>query len=112
MDLLLLIYDASWSLPSFILIFVYSWLLVQIWKGNRNKWLLCITCMLFVSLFGSITKGYALYMFTFSGHATYANVWELAIAEVLNMGVFGLAHYMLAVKYRSMATNMPLILEG
>jgi hypothetical protein len=88
METLIVIYDASWSVPSFILIFVYIWLLVQIWKGNRNRWLLWVTGMLFSSLFGSIIKGYALYMLTFSENKSVVNCWEVGIGDIFCFGVF------------------------
>ena len=41
-------------LIAFILMIVYSFVLVMIWKGNRNVWLTWVTCQLMLSNLGSV----------------------------------------------------------
>jgi hypothetical protein len=105
-------YDFSWMVPSAIMIILWLIMLVHIFKGNRNKWLFTVVVMLIFGAVGSVLEGWTLYELTVRHVLNTALCYWFGLAVFLTYCLFGLSHYLLAVKYRQMARNVPLLLEG
>lgn len=98
--------------PSAIMIVLWLIMLVHIINGNRNKWLFTVVVMLLFGAVGSVLEGWTLYELTVRHVINTAICYWLGLAVLLTYGMFCLSHYLLAVKYRKMARNVPLLLEG
>jgi hypothetical protein len=57
-------------------------------------------------------SGYSLYTLLVLKNVDIVYVWMLAIGIALDYGCFSIAHYLLAVEYRRMATDIPSLLDG
>lgn len=106
------IYDFSWIIPSGILVILWIIMLVHIRKGNQNKWLFAVVFMLMIGALGSMIEGWTLYELTVLHEVQISHIYWLGIGVALTYGMFSITHFLLAVKYRKMATNVPRLLTG
>jgi len=106
------VYDLSWMIPSVIMIVLWLIMLVHICRGNRNKWLFINVVMLLLGAVGSVLTGWTLYELTVRNVSKPAICYLFGVAVFLAYGMFSISHYLLAVRYRKMVRNVPLLLEG
>lgn len=71
-----------------------------------------VCTMLLFGAVGSVLEGWTLFLITVKGVKTLAPIYWLGVAVALTYGMFCISHFMLAVRYRKMATNVPLLLDG
>ena len=94
-------FDLSWIIAGTILVIMYTSVLIHTCFGNRNSWLVKVTIILLLSSVGSLITGFAFWQVHFS--PTYSNVTyfmiELAVGLSIHYSNFGVAHYMIAVRY-------------
>jgi hypothetical protein len=105
-------YDFSWIVTGVPMAIMYIILIVHIQRGNKNTWLTIVCSLLLLSNIGAVMTGYSLYKLLVLKDVTVGLVWMLGIGVGFDYGCFSIAHYLLAVEYRRMATNVPLLLEG
>lgn len=94
------------------MIVIYIAVLYLVCQGNRNSWLLKILALLLGSSIGSVITGYNFYFINYLKVSNMHYVIGLGAGLALHYSMFGVAHFLLAVKYRSMAINVPLLLQG
>jgi hypothetical protein len=90
----------------FIVLFVY------IYRGNKNLWLLQVCAMLLLSNVGAFLIGFSLYNIYVIKNVTEEMCVILGVGVALYYLLFGISHFLLAVKYREMSKNVPVIIEG
>ena len=81
-------------------------------RGNGNKWLLTVTCLLFVSNIGTVIYGYALYKTTVKLAGSELIIYLYGFGAFLEASFFGVSHWMLAVKYNRLSRVVPVMIEG
>jgi hypothetical protein len=74
--------------------------------------LLKIITLLIASSVGAVITGYNFYFINYVKVTDTGYVVGLGTGLALHYAAFGVAHFFLAVKYKSMAVNVPLLLEG
>ena len=65
-----------------------------------------------MSAVGSIFTGYGLFQMTVLHKESFFVVLSTGLGFSLHYATFGVAHYMLAIKYNGMAVNVPRMLKG
>lgn len=108
----ILAFDLSWVLAGSIMVVTYVVVFYLVCKGNRNSWLLRFLAMLLASSIGSIIAGYNFYFINYLEVINKHYVIGLGVGLTLHYSMFGVAHFLLASRYRSMAINVPLLLQG
>jgi hypothetical protein len=106
------IYDIAWMAVGLIMIMLYIVLFLHVWRGNNNKWLLMVCVMLLLSNIGAFFIGYSLYNIYVIGVVNQGLCIILGVGVALYYTMFGISHFLLAIKYREMSKNVPVIIEG
>lgn len=105
-------YDLSWLIVGATMIVLYVVLLWHTWNGNKSAWLMKMISMLLLGNFGGLVIGYCLYNIYILHFNMFVYYLVMGIGNALFFVFMGLPHYLLAVKYRTMSKNVPLVLEG
>jgi hypothetical protein len=108
-------FDLSWIISGLLLVACYGVALVHTIRGNQNSWLIRVVSMLLASAVASLITGYSFIKVHFnalSDSTTIPFVICLGFGLAIHYAAFGVAHYLIAVRYRSMAINVPLVLQG
>ena len=106
------VYDYLRMIPTSIMTFVWLFILIHVYRGNANKWLMGMSTMLMFGEIGTFIAGWRNYSLAVNGIVTKTIIWELTFGKSIEYCVFCTAHFLLAIKYRNMARNVPLLLTG
>jgi hypothetical protein len=96
---------------SSILAVFYVTLLVHILRGNKNVWLTWQVIMLLAVNLANIVALYPNIALYYTDNATMAAVWCLALTWMVTDFGFCVAHYLLAMKYRQLSVNVPVLID-
>ena len=91
---------------------IYLVVMVHVCQANKNAWLIKLLTLLLTSNIGAIIAGYSFYFINYLKVKDVEYVIGLGFGLALHYACFGVAHFILAVKYQSMAINVPLLLNG
>jgi hypothetical protein len=105
-------YDFLRMIPTAIMTVVWIVVLMHVYRGNKNKWLMFMCTMLAFGEVGTFVAGWRNYGMEVNGIVTPRIIYELTAGKSVEYIVFCVAHFLLALKYRKMAINVPLLLEG
>ena len=94
------------------MVIVYCFVLHHIYRGNKNRWLTWVVCLLMLSQIGLVIYGYAWFKFRVRKELTIFNAYLYGLSYgVFSVG-FNLPHYMLAARYSDMSKRVPAVLDN
>lgn len=102
-----------WSLAivGLILAVTYSFVLTHTIRGNRNKWLLVNTALMLLSGVPFMMQSYGYTEMYVKNVKTPGIVWCISIGSGMSDGLQAIVHFLLAMKYRTIARDAPQVLD-
>lgn len=104
----------NWAVLGEGIVGVLTWttLLMHIWMGNKNKWLISMCIQLIISCSFSISLSYFVYQVWGVVHVTKSILFWMCLSQSVQNLLFNTSHFFIAYKYRSIARNVPCQLAG
>jgi hypothetical protein len=99
-------------LAGLILIVSYTALFVHVLRGNRNKWLMGQAVLVILAGFTYVTFAYGYWTVYIKHEVNLTNIWLIGCGSGFSDGFQALVHFFLAMKYQSIAKNIPRTIEG
>jgi uncharacterized oligopeptide transporter (OPT) family protein len=87
------------AIVGFTLIILYSFLLVHVLRGNKNKWVIANTIMMILSGFFFLPYAYGYLTFYLENKKNPFFGWNVAIGSGISDGFQAVVHFFLAMKY-------------
>lgn len=97
---------------SLILITGYIAVLVRIYRGTRNRWLVMILAMLLVSNVSAILADWTSVVWTIDSRKLWPYLYLECVFCYLRDALFNLAHWVFCFKYWCIAVEMQFLLTG
>ena len=95
-----------------VLIAAYITVLVKVYRGTHFQIVTKILILLLVSNIGTVINTYASYFLLIKERTSFMNVLLLSIGESVQDSCFGVAHWIFAMQFYRIGTDLPLIVEG
>lgn len=94
-----------------IMLFAYIVMTTHVYHGNKNAWLMTLIVLLFASQICVIVMGYSFYALFTEKDETMLNIWLFGVSIGGYYTFFNIAHFLLAIKYSTIAKEVPKMLE-
>jgi len=94
------------------LIVAYIAVLAKVYWGTHFQIVTKILIQLLVSNIGTVINTYASYFLFIKERRSFRNVLLLSIGESVQDSCFGVAHWIFAMQFYRIGTDMPLIVDG